>query len=194
MLAADVPNLLIRTAPTALRPAPDLFGEVREGWREFRSHTWLWVIVLQYSLVSMACAWGYGVLGPVVARDSLDGSTAWGEILVAESPGLVVGACAATRFTTRRPMLFAALCGAAVAAPTPALALLLPFWLICAFSFGTGVLVELMTVRWNVVMARTIPADRPARFAAVLLAVAVTVLALAPKEVRAEAGPAGTNR
>ncbi|MFJ8492478.1 MFS transporter [Streptomyces sp. NPDC094038] len=227
MLAAAVPNLLIRTAPNAFCPAPGLLGEAREGWREFRSHTWLWVIVLQYSLVFMACAWGYSVLGPVVARDSLGGSAAWGEILVAESLGLVVGACAATRFTTRRPLRFVTLCGAAVAAPTLALALLLPLWLICAFSFGTGVLVELMMVQWNVVMARTIPADRlarvgsydmlgsvaatplgallagplaatigirPAQFAAVLLAVAVTLLALAPKEIRAEAGRAAANR
>ncbi|MFE4963147.1 hypothetical protein [Streptomyces sp. NPDC056660] len=48
--------------------------------------------ILQYSLVFMACSWGYRVLGPVVARTSLGGPAAWGEILVAESLGLVVGA------------------------------------------------------------------------------------------------------
>ncbi|MFD3582550.1 MFS transporter [Streptomyces sp. NPDC058683] len=226
MLAAVVPNLLIRTARAAPARSPEPLRELREGWREFRSHTWLWVIVLQYSLVFMACSWGYSVLGPVVARTSLGGPAAWGEILVAESLGLVVGGCAATRFAPRRPMRFVALCGAAVAAPTLAMALLLPLWLICAFSFTTGVLVELMMVQWNVAMARTIPADRlarvgsydmlgtvvatplgallagplaatvgirPAQFAAVFLAVSVSVLALAPKEVRTEVGWAGGN-
>ncbi|MFG3019486.1 hypothetical protein ACGFZQ_13220 [Streptomyces sp. NPDC048254] len=97
----------------------------------------------------------------------------------------------------------------------------MPLWLICAFSFTTGVLVELMMVQWNVVMARTFPADRlarvgsydmlgsvvatpfgallagplaatigirPAQFAAVFPAVSVSVLALAPKEVRTDVG------
>ena len=163
MLAAVVPNLLIRTAGHRTARSPALLRELREGWREFRSHTWLWVIVLQYSLVFMARSCGYGVLGPVVAKTHLGGSAAWGEILVAEALGLVAGGIAAMRFTSRHPMRFVALCGAATAAPTLAMALLLPLWAICASSFVTGALVEVMMVQWNVVMARTIPPDKLAR-------------------------------
>lgn len=163
MLAAVVPNLLIRTAGKQSLRSPAFLRELHEGWREFRSHTWLWVIVLQYSFVFMARSCGYGVLGPVVARTHLGGSAAWGEILVAEALGLVAGGFAAMRFTPRRPMRFVALCGAATAAPTLAMALLLPLWTICVSSFVTGVLVEVMMVHWNVVMVRTIPPDKLAR-------------------------------
>ena len=50
------------------RPAPSLLTELREGWSEFRSHTWLWVIVAQFSIVMMAWYGAFSVLGPVVAR------------------------------------------------------------------------------------------------------------------------------
>ncbi|HJY70872.1 MAG TPA: MFS transporter, partial [Streptosporangiaceae bacterium] len=42
-----------------------LFRELREGWSEFRSHTWLWVIVAQFCVVLMAWYGAFSVLGPV---------------------------------------------------------------------------------------------------------------------------------
>ena len=35
-------------------PASSMLTELREGWSEFRSHTWLWVIVAQFCVVMMA--------------------------------------------------------------------------------------------------------------------------------------------
>ena len=35
-------------------PASSMLAELREGWSEFRSHTWLWVIVAQFCVVMMA--------------------------------------------------------------------------------------------------------------------------------------------
>ena len=33
---------------------PNMISELREGWTEFRSHTWLWATVIQFCLVMMA--------------------------------------------------------------------------------------------------------------------------------------------
>ena len=48
-------------------PARSMLTELREGWSEFRSHTWLWVIVAQFGVVLMAWYGAFSVLGPVVA-------------------------------------------------------------------------------------------------------------------------------
>ncbi len=53
--------------------APSMLTELREGWSEFRSHTWLWVIVAQFAVVMMAWYGAFSVLGPVVAREHLGG-------------------------------------------------------------------------------------------------------------------------
>ncbi len=166
MIAAVAPNLLIRTSVVERAHNPGLFSELREGWDEFRSHTWLWCIVLQYSIVLMCWYGSFSVLGPAVAARHLGGPAAWGTIMAFESIGLIVGGFIALRYTPRKPMLFVAMIGATIALPSLALAMLWPVWLICATSLGVGIALEAMMVQWNVVMARYIPADKLARVSA----------------------------
>ncbi len=148
---------------TARAPAPGMLTELREGWSEFRSHTWLWVIVAQFCVVMMAWYGAFSVLGPVVAREHLGGPAAWGAITAADAFGLIVGGLASLRFTPRRPMLFVVLTGGAVAISPLSLAMVLPLAAVCAASFGLGVFVEMMMVQWTVALARNIPSDKLAR-------------------------------
>jgi predicted MFS family arabinose efflux permease len=150
--------------PVAARvSAPSMLTELREGWSEFRSHTWLWVIVAQFCVVMMAWYGAFSVLGPVVAREHLGGPAAWGAITAADAFGLIAGGLASLRFTPRRPMLFVVLTGGAVAISPLSLAMVLPLAAVCAASFGLGVFVEMMMVQWTVALARKIPADKLAR-------------------------------
>jgi MFS family permease len=156
------------TGQEATAAGPDAAGrsmltELREGWSEFRSHTWLWVIVAQFCVVMMAWYGAFSVLGPVVAREHLGGPAAWGAITAADAFGLIAGGLAALRFTPRRPMLFVVLTGGAVAISPLSLAMVLPLPAVCLASFGLGVFVELMMVQWTVTMARNIPPDKLAR-------------------------------
>jgi MFS family permease len=143
--------------------APSMLTELREGWSEFRSHTWLWVIVAQFCVVMMAWYGAFSVLGPVVAREHLGGPAAWGAITAADAFGLIAGGLASLRLTPRRPMLFVVLTGGAVAISPLSLAMVLPLAAICVASFGLGVFVEMMMVQWTVTMARNIPSDKLAR-------------------------------
>src|SRR5271154_4972972 len=167
-MVSTVPLLLsIRgSAPVpvpAQAPATSMLTELREGWSEFRSHTWLWVIVAQFCVVMMAWYGAFSVLGPVVAREHLGGPAAWGAITAADAFGLIAGGLASLRFTPRRPMLFVVLTGGAVAISPLSLAMILPLAAICAASFGLGVFVEMMMVQWTVAMARNIPPAKLAR-------------------------------
>ena len=170
-MVSTVPLLLsIRAGRESLRTgeadgsaSPNMLRELREGWSEFRSHTWLWVIVAQFCIVMMAWYGAFSVLGPVVAKEHLGGAAAWGAITAADAFGLIAGGLVSLRFTPRLPMLFVVLTGAAVAISPVSLAMILPLPAICVASFGLGVFVEMMMVQWTVTMARNIPPDKLAR-------------------------------
>jgi MFS family permease len=140
-----------------------MLRDLRDGWSEFRSHTWLWVIVAQFGVVLMAWYGGFQILGPVVARAHLGGPAAWGAVTAADAVGLIVGGLVSLRFTPRRPMLFVVVIGAAIAVAPLSLAMLWPLPLVCCASFGLGVTGEIMMVQWTVALARNIPPDKLAR-------------------------------
>jgi MFS family permease len=140
-----------------------MLSELREGWSEFRSHTWLWVIVAQFGVVLMAWYGAFSVLGPVVAREHLGGPAAWGAITAADSLGLIAGGLVSLRIMPRKPMRFVVLAGGSIAISPLSLALVLPLAAICVTSFCLGVLLEIMMVQWTVTMARNIPPGMLAR-------------------------------
>jgi hypothetical protein len=163
-LLGTLPLLLrLRVTPHERSHDSGMLQDLRAGWSEFRSHTWLWVIVAQFAVVLMAWYGSFSVLGPVVARLHLGGPAAWGAITGAESLGLIAGGLISLRFSPRRPMLFVVLIGGSVAIAPLALALLLPLPLICASSFALGAAVEIMMIQWTVALARNIPAQKLAR-------------------------------
>src|SRR6185437_3724948 len=45
-----------------------MLRELREGWTEFWSHTWLWATVFQFTVVLAAWYGSFQVLGPAVAK------------------------------------------------------------------------------------------------------------------------------
>jgi predicted MFS family arabinose efflux permease len=165
MVCTVPPLLSIRAGrdSAATGPAPALLRELREGWSEFRSRTWLWTIVAQFCVVLMAWYGAFSVLGPVVAREHLGGPAAWGAITAADAFGLIAGGLASLRFTPRRPMLFVVVTGGAIAISPLSLAMVMPLPAVCAASFGLGVFIEMMMVQWTVALARNIPQDKLAR-------------------------------
>jgi predicted MFS family arabinose efflux permease len=140
-----------------------MVAELREGWTEFRKHTWLWATVIQYGLVMMAWNGGFMVLGPAVARAHLGGAAAWGAISAADAFGLILGGLVSLRYTPRKPMLFVVGTGAAIAIGPLVLALVAPLPVICLAVFTLGALSEVMMVQWTVQMATRIPSDKLAR-------------------------------
>jgi predicted MFS family arabinose efflux permease len=167
-MTATVPVLLsIRgsTRPIADTSEPErsMLYELRAGWSEFKSHTWLWAIVLQFCAVMMAWYGAFSVLGPVVAKQHLGGPAAWGAITAADALGLIAGGLVSLRVTPRRPMLFVVLTGAAIAISPLSLAMVLPLPVVCVTSFCLGVFIEMMMVQWTVAMTRNIPPAMLAR-------------------------------
>jgi len=143
LIAGIRPSTQIRSAGTSL------FHELREGWREFTAHTWLWAIVLQFTFMLMAFFGAWAVLGPVVAKRSLGGAASWGWIAGAHGAGLIAGGVLALRVHFSRPMLAATL----FCLPNAAIPLLLappaPVAAIAVAAFVAGIGAEIFGVLWN---------------------------------------------
>lgn len=143
--------------------AQNFIRELVLGWREFRSRTWLWVIVAGFAFINAIEVGGLNVVGPVVADRSLNGAASWGVIVTAQSVGLIVAGLVMLRWRPTRILLVGTL---AVAAAAPLFALLaIPASVaaIAAAAFFAGVGIEVFGVLWDTAMQQEIPQDRLSR-------------------------------
>jgi MFS family permease len=150
--------------PAGLRmEGSTVLAELREGWGEFRSRTWLWAIVAQFSIVNAAETGALNVLGPVVARRDLGGAGAWGLILALQSAGLVAAGFLMLRFKPRRMLFVATLGVLCFCLPATALAAPAPLAVIGVAAFVAGFGVEIFGVLWDTTMQQEIPPEKLSR-------------------------------
>jgi len=148
------------TAADSQKQSP--FADLREGWRELATHTWLWAVVLGFGVLNAVFAGVFQVLGPVIA-DAGIGRRAWGFVLAAQTTGMVLGAVVAMRLRLSRPLFVGVLC---MFAQIPMMLLLArgasaPVLIAAALFSGFGV--EQFGIAWEVSMQTHVPADKLAR-------------------------------
>ncbi|GII05272.1 MFS transporter [Planobispora takensis] len=164
--AAAVLLAALRLTPAEARSAqatPSVLAELREGWREFASRQWLWVVVAQFSVLVMAVQAAHGVLGPLVAKESLGGAAAWSAILAGEAVGMLGGVVFALRFRPRRPILVGTILTMFAALPYLLLGVGAPLWAVVLGAVTMGVSFDVFGVLWSTTMQREIPAEALSR-------------------------------
>jgi MFS family permease len=148
----------VTTGTSTGRPAepPALIRDLREGWREFRARTWVWLPVAQFTMVNgcFAVIW---VLGPVVARQDLGGAPAWAAVLTANAIGLVGGSLLALRLRPAHPLRVACAATFGFLPPFFLLAAAAPVWLIAASMLVNGICVDIFEVLWDTSLQRHVP-------------------------------------
>jgi MFS family permease len=150
--------------PTTVRGEPGhLVRDLREGWREFRSRQWLWVVVVQYSFVVMVLQGVWGVLGPVVANARLGGARGWSWVLAAEALGMLAGVVIAIRARPARPIRLLVLVTFLFTGVPLALGLDAPLVVVAATALVAGVAIDVTMVVWETTMQREIPAEKLSR-------------------------------
>src|SRR5215218_5451353 len=80
-------------------------ADLKGGWHELVTHTWLWVIVAWAATFLGVVVAPFMTLGPVVAKESLGGAAAWGIIAAGWGAGSLGGGLLALRWRPARPML-----------------------------------------------------------------------------------------
>lgn len=142
--------------------ASGVITDLRQGWTEFTSRRWTWVVVAQFTVVNAAFVGSAAVLGPVVA-DRTIGRAAYGLVLAGQTAGLVCGGLAALRWQLDHPLRAGVAVTALTALPAVALAQVpnLPALLFAAVLAGFAI--EQFGVAWDVALQQHVPADRLAR-------------------------------
>lgn len=163
LAAVLIAALRLTPAERAAAERHSVLADLRDGWREFVSRQWLWVVVAQFSVLVMAVQAAHGVLGPLVAKEHLGGAAAWSAVLAGEAVGMIGGVLVALRLRPRRPILFATLLTVPTALPYLLLGLGTPLWTIVAGAVVMGVCFDVFGVLWNTTMQREIPADSLSR-------------------------------
>jgi MFS family permease len=137
--------------------------ELRDGWHDFWSRTWLWAIVLQFAVVNAVETGALDVLGPAVAKKQLGGAGAWGAVLAAVSLGLVVTGTVMLRWRPRRILLMATFGIFPMIFPLVALAWPGPLVLVIVCGFLAGAGIEVFGVLWDTAMQQEIPGEKLSR-------------------------------
>lgn len=143
-----------------------MLRELREGWRVMASTSWLWGIVLQFSVVNGMTNAVEAVYGPLVSRERLGGAGPWGLALAAGGAGTALGAVLMMRWRPRRMLLVGTLGVLPLALPPAALALALPAWALSAVMFAGGLAIEVFAVNWMLALHQEVPEDLMSRVSA----------------------------
>ncbi|MFD1322111.1 MFS transporter [Micromonospora sonneratiae] len=172
---------------------PSTWTQLREGWTEFASHSWLWSVVLGFMLINAALTSGVNVLGPAVADDTI-GRRSWGIVLAVQTAGMVVGALVALRIRARRLLLLGVVCMIAQAPVLVALAWTPRLAVLLVVGFVAGLTMEQFSVAWETSMQQHIPADRLARVYSYdalgsFLAIPIGQIAVGPVALAIGTGP-----
>lgn len=164
-LAVDAATFAVSAAFLALLRVPKherlqsqpFVRDLIEGWREFRSRTWLWVIVLEAAFANFLAA-PFFVLGAAIAKESLGGAPAWALILATFNGGALAGGLLALRIRPRRPLIAAFAAFVFFGVPSILLALELPAGAIAAGAFFAGGGLTLGNALWETTLQQQVPA------------------------------------
>ncbi|MFB6890440.1 MFS transporter [Kitasatospora sp. NPDC056327] len=166
LAAAALRFLLEPRSPAAPAEGGGMLRDLREGWQEFASRRWLWVVVVQFSVLVACVAAVDAVYGPAVAKERLGGANAWGLALAAHGAGLVATGVLMARWQPRRILLTGNWGVFLFGLPALALALAVPLPVLCAAMFLSGAGVTVFGVNWMIALQQEIPAEAFSRVTA----------------------------
>lgn len=150
-----------RTAPAS---GSSVRTDLTDGWREFTSRPWVYLVSVQFAIVNG----GFGmlnVLGPVIARQHMGGAAAWAALLAAKSAGMMIGSVLVARIRPRFPVRTAILATFGSLPPVFLFAAGAPVWLVGALMLVNGVTVDIFDVLFDTALQTHVPREALSRIA-----------------------------
>jgi predicted MFS family arabinose efflux permease len=156
-LASALILVWIRVTRVVREAGQTIVRDLIEGWNEFRSREWLWVIVVCASVGNLVATASFGVLGPLVAKLYLGGATAYGAILASQGAGFIAGGALSLRWRPQRPLLVSVLFLLPTAAEIGCYAAVRETAVIAAVGFVAGLGLEVFGVNWITALQQHVP-------------------------------------
>jgi MFS family permease len=154
--------------PVRVRAAatPNFLAELRDGWRAWTEHTWVWVLnlwIAAYFLITYA---PFFVLGPYIAKHDLGGAGAWGTVVSGEGIGALAGAFVGLRVKPGRPWVVVGTIFALTSVQSLLLAAHASFLLIAAAAVIAGFSFSLGSIIFETGVQRAIAPEKLSRVSA----------------------------
>lgn len=155
---------LVKLPPPSHAGGTTMFHDLRIGWREFWSRSWLWTIVLAFMIMNAIHVGAWGVVGPYIAKNNdLLGITGWGWVVSAEGVGMLLMTLLLMWFPLRRPLRYGMIGMAAFAIPVTMLGVHPAVVLLAMAAFIAGAGAEVFSTGWNLAMMENIPGEKLSR-------------------------------
>ena len=143
-----------------------VFHDLKSGWKEFSSRSWVVTIVVAFALINTAYESLLQVLGPLNFSKMENGPQFWSFNLAALTAGMLTGSVISLKMHFGRPLLFAMLIISATAIWDFSLALKTPLWFSLVCAFLAGIAVDIYMVIWNTSLQTHIPEESYSRVVA----------------------------
>lgn len=162
---AAIPILaMVRLPPPAGDGRFSLFTDLRTGWSEFWSRSWLVAVVLAFMVMNAIHVGSWGVVGPYIAKnDDRLGIAGWGWVVSAEGAGVLLMTLVLMWFPLRRPLRLGMIGISLFAIPLTMLGVHPAVVLVAIAALIAGAGAEVFSTGWSVAMMENIPTDKLSR-------------------------------
>ncbi|WP_309102164.1 MFS transporter [Microbacterium sp.] len=155
---------LVKLPPPAHAGGTTMFHDLRVGWQEFWSRSWLWAIVLAFMIMNAIHAGAWGVAGPYIAKNNdLLGIAGWGWVVSAEGVGVLLMTLILMWYPLKKPLRYGMIGMAAFAIPLTVLGVHPAIVLLAIAAFIAGAGAEVFSTGWNLAMMENIPGEKLSR-------------------------------
>jgi predicted MFS family arabinose efflux permease len=153
-------------AGQAVQEAGTVLGDLRAGWREVRSRTWVWATIAAFTVVVLSAYAQWYALAPLVAKQLYGSAGVFGLLESAAGGGALVGALTGIRWRPRHPMVVGLVLTLVWPLQTLAFAAAAPLAVVVVLAFGAGLGFTLFEVWWATALVRHIPPQALSRVSA----------------------------
>jgi MFS family permease len=143
-----------------------VIADLRAGWREVRSRTWVWATIAAFT-GAVLCAYAqWYALAPVLSRDIYGSAGVFGLLESVTGAGAVIGALLGIRWRPRHPMVIGLVLTLLWPLQSLAFAAAAPLVVVVVLAFGAGLGFTLFEVWWATALVRHIPPQALSRVSA----------------------------
>ena len=139
--------------------SPGILDDLRVGWREFISRSWVVTMVIAFAFINMAFDSMITILGPLNFSDPETGPRDWSYNLAGLTIGMMIGGIIVLKFKFKHPLFVSMILVAISGVWDFALAFDLSLAISIAAGIFSGIAVEIFLVTWSTSMQTHIPEE-----------------------------------
>lgn len=137
--------------------------ELKLGWKEFKTRTWLVTIVVAFAFINMTFEAIWAVLGALQTREHYDGAATWGLVLGFMSLGFLIGTVIANKIRPKYPLRLVMILMLAEPVFTLAFGTVQPIIVLLLSAIAVGIAMDIFYVMWATTIQQNVPSESLSR-------------------------------